>query len=233
MILDIHTHILPGMDDGSKGLKQSVTMLRQETAQGVDAVVMTPHFYADRESPERFMQRRLVSENRLKNVMGDKTGIPELRVGAEVAFFDGICRTEAIELLCISGTNAMLIEMPFCKWNKRMIGELEELRYLRRIQPVLAHVERYMQFQSSDAIGQLCDLGMWIQVNTSFILRWQTSMRALSMIKQKSIHFIGSDCHNMQHRAPDMGEAMDKIKRKLGTQSMTYLSRNAERLLEG
>ena len=57
-MIDLHTHILPGMDDGAKDVKTSLALLRMESAQGVGTVVLTPHFYRDREEPQHFLTRR-------------------------------------------------------------------------------------------------------------------------------------------------------------------------------
>lgn len=232
-MLDIHTHILPGMDDGSRSVEQSIAMLECEAAQGVHTIALTPHYSASRESPQSFVKRRAAAQREMRYVLQGIPRIPELLAGAEVAYFDGMCRTEDIGLLCIGNTNAMLIEMPFCKWNRRMLGELEELRSLRGIQPVLAHVERYMSFQPAGLISQLCESGMLIQVNASFVLRWQTAWKAMSMLKRQTIHFVASDCHDTQKRVPNLDAAMRRIEGKLGLQTVEFLKSNAEMLLEG
>ena len=67
---DLHTHILPGMDDGARTVKESLKMLRMERSQGVDTVVLTPHFYRDYETPEHFLQRREESVRVLETVIG-------------------------------------------------------------------------------------------------------------------------------------------------------------------
>lgn len=232
-MLDIHTHILPGMDDGSQSVEQSLAMLEEEARQGVHTVVMTPHFLANREAPERFIQRRVQAEYTLKSCTAARRDLPVLLTGAEVAFFDGMCRAEALEQLCIEGTNAMLIEMPFCRWNRRMLAELDELRQLRGIQPILAHIERFMTYQPAGTVEKLIEDGMLIQINASFATRWQTSRQALSMLKREQIHFVASDCHNMDQRKPNLGEAMSKIERKLGAPAMEYLWTNQNMLLGG
>jgi len=232
-MLDIHTHILPGMDDGSAAAEQSIAMLECEGAQGVRTVALTPHYHANRESPEAFVARRKAAEEALWDRLRAKTGMPELLTGAEVAYFDGMCRCDDIGLLCIGHTNAMLIEMPFCKWNQRILGELQELKQYRGIQPVLAHVERYMSFQPSGLMEQLAGSGMLLQTNTTFFLRWQTAWKAMAMLKRQSIHFVASDCHNMERRAPNLGAAVRKIEGRLGPQTIAFLERNAEKLLGG
>lgn len=232
-MLDIHTHILPGMDDGSRDAAQSAAMLAQEAQQGVHTVVLSSHFYPDRESPERFVQRRNAAEQTLRAHLAGMEGMPELLPGAEVAFFDSMCRADALDLLCIGDTRAMLIEMPFCRWTSRMLGELEELRRLRGIQPVLAHVERYMAFQPAGIFREMGENGMLLQVNASFILRWQTRMKALSMLKRQEVHFVASDCHDLLRRPPELGLALEKVERKLGAETMAFLRSNQEMLLGG
>ena len=66
---DLHTHILPGMDDGAESVEMSLDMLRMERDQGVDAVVLTPHFYRDRERPEHFLNRRRAAGEALRDAL--------------------------------------------------------------------------------------------------------------------------------------------------------------------
>ena len=65
-MIDFHTHILPGMDDGSKDVRESVSMLRLEGKRGIDTVCLTPHFYAEQNSPEQFLERRKRAWQKLK-----------------------------------------------------------------------------------------------------------------------------------------------------------------------
>jgi len=231
-MLDTHTHILPKMDDGSKSPAQSIKMLQKEAQQGVTRVIFTPHFYANREDPGKFLRRR---EESLALLEAEATGrrLPKWYIGAEVAYFRGMSRIDEIEKLCIAHTNAMLVEMPFCRWDRGMLEELRYLRESRGIQPVLAHVERYIRFQPMGTVRELCDMGLWIQVNASFFLRWQTSWMALRMLKKRNIHFIGSDCHNIKNRPPNMGDALSLIDKRLGQRALMHLRHMESRLLEG
>lgn len=222
-MLDIHTHMLPGMDDGSRSVEQSLAMLALEAEQGIDTVAMTPHFLADREGPEQFLARRYAAEEKLRSALADKPGMPKILCGAEVAFFEGLSRAEGIDALCIGDSRVMLVEMPFSKWNPRILNELTELRQVRGIQPVLAHVERYRSFVPDAVIDQLRDEGMWIQVNTSFFLHWQTARKAMARLKKREIHFIATDSHNLLKRPPNLGSVLEKVEKKLGAQTMAYL----------
>lgn len=232
-MLDIHTHILPMMDDGSRSLRQSECMLRQEMKQGIDWVVLTPHYYADRETPNDFLRRRKTSIELLESGIPDFSQLPKWRLGAEVAFFQGISRIENLECLCIDGTNAILIEMPFSRWSTNILNELVYLLKNRDIQPIIAHIERYMKHQPIGTVRELCMAGIWMQANASFFTNWNTSLIALWMLKQQRIHFIGSDCHNPKYRQPNLGIARELIEKRLGTNAVKYLDRMENRLLEG
>nr|MBR4279997.1 capsular polysaccharide biosynthesis protein [Clostridia bacterium] len=232
-MLDLHTHILPGMDDGSRSVEQSIEMLAAQAAQGVDVVVLTSHFYPDREDPERFVKRRRAAVENLNNALAEHVGMPKLLPGAEVAFFDGISRVENIEQLCIGDTGAMLVEMPFCQWNRRVLNEIAELNHFRGIQPIIAHIERYAGYQPAGLVEELCEGGVWIQMNASHLLRWQTGGRALKMLRRGMVHFIASDCHNMSSRPPCLGQAMEKVNKRLGQEALDFLKRQEEMLLGG
>lgn len=111
-MIDFHTHILPGMDDGSKSVEESIWLLQEETRQGVDTVMLTPHYYADENSPVDFLRRRYAAWKRLSEAWCRE--FPKVRLGAEVQYFEGICGIEDIRHLRIVGTNFLLLEMPFC-----------------------------------------------------------------------------------------------------------------------
>ena len=113
---DFHTHVLPKMDDGSSGTEESLDMLRAAAAQGIAAVVATPHYYAKREAPEKFLERRQASYRRLREVIesqGAAELLPELYLGAEVKMFSGI------------GSLELLSEAYALKKGKQMRAELD------------------------------------------------------------------------------------------------------------
>ena len=230
-MLDVHTHILPGIDDGSRSVEQSLTMLRAEAEQGMKTVMLTPHYRATRESPAEFAGRRAAAEARLREAVGDQEGLPALYCGAEVEFFEGLSHVEELEPLCIGGGSVMLIEMPFCPWNRRMLAEISALQQHRGVQPILAHIERYRSFQPKGLWEELSDRGVWLQCNTSFFRRWQTSRIAMSMLKRRLVDFVATDSHDPERRAPDLGAAMEKIESKLGREALDFLRSGEEALL--
>ncbi len=197
---DFHTHILPGMDDGSRSLEESLEMIRLEMAQGISRIVLTPHFYPGEESPGRFLARRQAAWDTLSPHL--EAGMPEFLLGAEVQYFEGICRVPEIRDLRIQGTELLLLEMPFGPWTSRMIQDVQELNRQPGIQVVLAHIERYLG-QNSQYLPALLSNRVLFQANVSFFSRWQTRRKAMRMLKRGQLRFAGSDCHSMKHRRPN------------------------------
>lgn len=126
-IVDFHSHILPGIDDGSASAEESIAMLRMETEQGIDCVVATPHFYAHHDAPEGFLAHRREAEIRLREAMDGLEEMPEIILGAEVYFFPGISDSDTIPELTIGYNRCILIEMPPSPWSQNMYSELEEI----------------------------------------------------------------------------------------------------------
>jgi len=125
-MIDIHSHILPKMDDGSRSVEMSVEMLKESYNQGIDVICATSHFYPSKESPERFIERRKESFLKLAPYLTKE--MPIIRLGAEVQYFEGITNVELLPRLRIQGSNLLLIEMPFSKWSERMIKDVLYLK---------------------------------------------------------------------------------------------------------
>lgn len=212
---DFHSHILPKMDDGSRSVEESLQMLNALAEQGISRVVATPHFYANDESVFDFLERRREAYEKLSAVL--TTDMPEVVLGAEVRYYDGISRLAEIKSLCIQGTDLLLLEMPEKRWTEYTLRELEDIACAGRVTLVLAHIDRCMEFQSEDVFYRLRSSGVLMQINAEFINYFFTRRKAVSILKNGNVHFIGSDCHNMEERKPDIGKAYKFIKNRLGT----------------
>lgn len=220
-MIDLHTHLLPAMDDGSSNVEESIALLDMLRAQGIEAIAATPHFYPEENSPEEFLFRREQSFARMSRAL--KGDFP-VALGAEVHYFSGIGQSDEIKRLCISSTDLLLLEMPFQPWSHSMVRDVEELGERQNIQVVLAHIERYMRWQNG-LWPQLLKSGVLMQCNASFFLNWRTKRKACAMLKKGQIHFIGSDCHNITVRPPRMGEAL----RAVGQDGRRLLHENIEK----
>lgn len=233
-IVDFHSHILPGIDDGSSSVRESIDMLRMEAVQGIDCVVATPHFYPRHDSPERFLARRNEAEKRLREAMAGHDNLPQVLCGAEVFFFSGISDCDALPELTIGQKRCILIEMPHIPWANSMYSELEEIQARWGITPIIAHVDRYFSLLSTYDIPQRLEkLPVLVQANASFFLRTQSRRRALRMLECGQIHLIGSDCHNLSSRPPNLDEALQVINRYSTSGCLNRIRKYQKQVLSG
>ena len=250
---DFHTHLLPGIDDGSDSVATSLAMLDFWQTQGIRRICCTPHFYAGSNTPECFLRQRQKAFYQLRKAYderdrqgaaadewdrvhwqtaeekdGRRSDRPQLLLGAEVHYFDGISSSADLPDLCLDGTKLLLLEMPFRKWTDRMIDEVIQIS-ARGLQPVAAHIERYLDFNSARMIRCFMEeTGVLIQCNAGFFLNRKTSRKALHMLKKGQIHFLGSDAHNTDSRQPNLGPALELIGKKLGQEPLDRLEQISE-----
>ncbi len=229
-MIDFHSHILPQMDDGSKSVEESLAMLNELSRQGIKTVVATPHFYANDETVQSFIERRL---NSYKSIEASLTpDMPRVLLGAEVKYYEGISRMENLRELCVGDTELLLLEMPMRRWTEYVLRELVDISCSGNVTLVLAHIERYIKLQSDKAIGQLLSNGILLQINASFVCDFFTKRQAMNLLKNRAVHLIGSDCHNMSDRAPDIGRAYEKISKKLGNEFITEFDNYAKNFIK-
>lgn len=230
--IDFHSHVLPEMDDGSASVDMSIAMLQMMAQQGITQVVATPHFYPSRDDPEHFLNRRNRSEEKLRCAMAKHTALPELIVGAEVYFFRGMSHSEALPLLTIGKKACIMIEMPHSAWEESAYRELQQVRSNFGLTPIVAHIDRYMRPMGSKRIlGHLTQLPVMIQANAEFFLRKATAGMAVRMAKAGAIHLLGSDCHDLSSRKPNLGEALQVIESRVGENILQQIHRNGLDLL--
>lgn len=222
MIADMHTHILPGVDDGSPDLETSVRMLDAMYAQGIRRVAATPHFYANHDSPERFLRRRDAAAQKLRQAW--KWADMELRIGAEVHYFDGISDCEVLQDMAIAGTNLILVEMQSAPWSERCFDELQSIRHKRGLIPVIAHLDRYITPLRQFGIpAKLAKLPVLVQINGEALLHRGSRSMVLKMLRSGNVHLFGSDCHSMGSRKPNLGDVWKILNDKLDSQALESL----------
>ena len=226
-MIDFHSHILPYIDDGSKSIQQSDAMLELLCASGVKKVVFTPHFYPYNDDLDRFLHRRDEAYKKLLNEAASHN--LDYVLGAEVLYYKGISRSNNIKKLCIEGTDLLLLEMPFFGWNS---NEKEEIECLVEEMPytvILAHIERYIDFEDNfDFILDLKAKGLITQINASFVAEKRTTKKAIKLIKNGCVDIIASDSHDLDSRRPQFKEAFSIIEKKLNVSVVERLMENSD-----
>lgn len=202
------------MDDGSKNVEETKALLKMQNEQGIETVIATPHFYANDETVESFLERRERSYNQINIEAIDE--LPKILLGAEVSYYQGISRFSELKRLCLQDSGILLLEMPAGRWSESVIRELIEMSGKRGMKIVLAHIERYIGFQKKETLQKLLENGILFQSNANFFGSFPSRRKAFSLLKEGKIHFIGSDCHNLQSRPPKIGKAFEIIRKKFG-----------------
>ena len=229
-MLDLHTHILPGMDDGSPDPETSAAMLRLEAGQGVKAVCASSHYYRRQNSIERFCQRRAQALERLGSLLSPE--LPRVIPAAEVAFFSGISECPGLDRLCIGESRTLLLEMPFAEWNDFQLEEVAALVLDRGFGVILAHPERFCGSRANrEKLAQLGQLDIGWQVNASALLHWRSRKLALELLRQARRPLLASDCHNLGLRPPNLNEGRTVVMQKLGEAFLARMDQNAAELI--
>ena len=229
-MIDFHSHILPEMDDGSDRVETSLAMLRESKRQGVDLICSTSHFYADEEDPGSFLRRRSEAFERLSASMENPAEYPKILLGAEVLYFPGISVAEEVRGLVLTGSPFLLVEPPMMPWSDAMLDEVEACGRTLHCIPVIAHIDRYMRILDDYTLfDRVSGRKLLIQVNASFFLHRDTVDFALECLRGDRFHMVGSDCHNMDDRRPNMGDAASVI-REAGLS--THFAKFNERLYQ-
>ena len=221
---DFHSHILPGVDDGSRSVEESLRMLQLEWEQGFTRVVATPHFYPNHDTPERFLNRRAAALEDLRAAMAGKEDLPQVISGAEVYYFSGISESDILFQLTSGQKSYIMLEMPTVPWTESMFRELESIHTKHGITPIIAHIDRYIRpFRTHGIPERLEELPVLVQANGEFFLHPATASLAMRLLKKDRIHLLGSDCHNLTSRKPDLGRAVQKIEKTLGPSVISRL----------
>lgn len=230
MIVDFHSHILPGIDDGSPDNNTSMRMLRALLKDGVDICLATPHFYCEADTVEDFITRRDNAYNQLLKEAWN-TKIPLIKLGAEVYYSPVLTKLPDLKKLCIEGTDYLLLELPYSKITPQIVSDVEEIIEVHQITPIIAHAERYLRFTSFYSLTSILELDVLSQVNCDSLLKFGSRRNACKLIKEGYIHLLGSDAHNMSSRPPRMKEAFKFICSKFGKDYLDNLMHNSTQVL--
>ena len=231
LAIDFHSHILPAIDDGSRDVKTSIEMLQMSSAQRIAVMIATPHFYPMHDRVEDFLQRRNEAHERLQSCL--TADMPKIILGAEVAFFKGISRADKLEAMTVEKTKLLLLEMPFATWSDEDIEEVRILAENRGFTVMLAHVERYFSIRENrKKMQELLRLPVIVQINSGSLLDWKKREKIVRMFQDGQAHVLGSDCHGVFRRSPNLLAGREVLKKRLGQDILDDIDQTGYRLLQ-
>ena len=234
--VDIHTHILPGVDDGAPDFDTALAILKKAQKNGTAAVVLTPHYRTQFHG--NVTEHLLPVYEELRQKAAACCPGMELYLGCEAGYEIDISeKFRDGTVLTLHNTRYVLLEFRDRAFRSRIIeGTWEVLNF--GYVPILAHVERYEAFHNNpDLIGELIHMGALVQINADSVLGMlgrRVKRFTHRLLRNRQVHFVASDTHDLNRRGPGLKECYDKISRKYGKeQAQLLLCKNPRTVLEG
>lgn len=225
-MVDVHSHILPALDDGSRSMEESLEMLRIAYEEGIRTMIATPHNMPGKGCPDRAKVEKRLSELRTR---ASAEGIEmKLLLGTEYFYRSDLLEEfEEGKVITMDNTHFVLIEFdPGVNrtYAKNAVRELMALEY----RPIIAHVERYpaLMEKRSEAVKELRTMGALIQINAGSVvgnLGFRTKQQVKSLLERGLVDLIGSDAHSSRHRAPRMQECARYLRKKYSEEYADHL----------
>ena len=234
--VDIHCHILPGVDDGAESVAQAIRMARIAAMEGFTEIIVTPHQRADRRcaSPEGILQRMDLLQEEIS-----RQKIPvRLYPGSELFYRHGIEELLAEgKLLTLAGSSYCLVEF-FPEENYAYIRDGLARLAAFGFRPVLAHAERYGRLAEEGRAEELKrQTGCLYQVNAGALAGengFPLKSRSRKLLKNGLVDFIATDAHNEKERGPRIGRCADWLEKRLGkAERKRLLTDNPAAVLSG
>ena len=213
-MIDIHSHIIPGIDDGSRNMEMTLEMLRNAEKDGTKEIIATPHYLL--ESGEATINEIKVLVEKINSIV-NKEGIKiKIYSGQEVYFTENIIENYTQgNIGTLNNSRYMLIEFPIQKLDKNIFDVLYELQ-IRDIVLIIAHPERYKPFiEKPSLINDFIDEGYLFQMNAGSLEGkfGEKSKKIANLFLANNIYnFVGSDAHNIKDRNTGLKKAMNLLK---------------------
>lgn len=234
--IDIHSHILPGVDDGARNAEESLAMLRIAVKEGIGQIIVTPHQKPD---------RHCVSGNGLMERMEELQSLAKtegldirLHPGGEIFFRQGLADELSNGKLCtLAGSRYVLVEF-FPDEHYDYIRDGLYSLLAAGYRPVVAHVERYIQInKSGERQAELLDMGCCYQVNAGSLTGscgFGMKRTAWQLVKEEMVHFVATDAHRAEgNRTPRMLRCAKLLEKKCSAEYVAQLLyRNAEMIFQ-
>ena len=192
-LTDLHTHILPGIDDGAKDLEASLKILRAQKQRGVDRVALTSHFYPMRQKLQEFLDRRQSAYEELMSAWDPET-MPQLRLGAEVHYSACIADMD-LRSISLTQSDYLLLELSDTTVPAH-IEQVIKIIQSQSITPILAHVERCTYFMEDPAkLVRLIELGALAQISARALQSKKRQKFANICLQRNVAQIVASDVH--------------------------------------
>jgi protein-tyrosine phosphatase len=234
-MIDLHSHILPNVDDGARDLSESVNMAKVAVEQGITTIVATPHHLNNRyENPKQTIIDRV---RELNNLLQEEKIDLNVLPGQETRIYGEMVEGYEIgEILPINHTQYVLVEFSSThvpRYTEKLFYDLQT----KGLIPVIVHPERNQEIiERPELLYSLVEKGALTQVTAASLcgdFGKKIKKFTLQLVENNLTHFIASDAHNTSNRTFKMREAFDTIQAKYGNDMVYLFQENAELVIEG
>lgn len=228
MLLDIHSHILPAVDDGAKSIDDTLVLLEMMCSQGITHVIATPHFYPNDDTIEEFKSRVAKAINILNK---RHNNAPEIIIGCELFYFTGISKSELIKEFTLGKSKYILLEPSPFFINKTLMSELLYLRDELGLTPIIPHIERYYKSTGyKEFIKFIKEHKILCQVNAGSFFDKHYNHVLQKLFKNGIVTFVATDTHSL-NRPPLLSDALEEILKRFGENEKERILSNIQTLL--
>lgn len=215
---DIHTHLLPGVDDGAKDVQEACRLIRLAYDDGTRAMILTPHYRGVyRENTPAFLLQRF---DELRQTVHRELPDMKLYLGNEVQYqLDVFSLLESGRVLPLCGSRYVLLEFRSNVLRSRVItGVAEAVQY--GFVPIIAHAELYGVFRLDPSlVEEVLHMGALIQMNADSILGkngFGVKRLCHRLLKEHQVHFVASDAHDPEKRPPLLQKCFVRVQKRYG-----------------
>jgi len=234
-MIDFHNHVLPNLDDGSKSMEQTLSMLKTASEQGITDIICTVHYQHPKMDGIEISYD--IVQNAIKQVQKEINGIDiRLFPGSEVFYLPNLMEIKSNPITVFGHGKYMLIEFQTHQLPLNYDQELFKLT-LSGTTPIIAHPERYKPIQNNiDIVEKMINSGCLVQIDAgSLIGQFGKNCKKISemMLKRNMVHFIGSDAHNNTSRNFCLKDAKIICQKLIGNKTKKILKENPKKLING
>lgn len=224
MYFDIHSHILPGIDDGAKDITESAELINFMKKEGITEVIATPHFYPNEMSLGDFLEHRNNAyETLCSNLDGD---IPRIYIGCEILYFKRMGASRELEELSLNNSKYILLELSDVHIDKYLFEDFA-LFAENGIVPIIAHIERYHKSRNfKKLLEEIKCRNYPVQINSSSLLQKKYRRAIKKVFKSGLFCVIATDTHSPKKRPPIIKSALQALRDDYGERIYHKVLRN-------
>lgn len=192
--VDFHSGVLPRIDaeDLEAEVEKSVEILKILHKAKIKTVVATPYFNSVDDNVPSFLAKReeaykLLSE-KIKGL-----SLPRVILGSEVLFTTSLLDTKGVSKLCVGDTNYIMLALPYQEYSEIVLETLQKIIISRNLCPIIAHIEKYLEFYTMEQIEKISSLGVIMQLSCDAIINRATRKDALELLSRNVVQIIGSN----------------------------------------